>query len=76
MAEEIKQEPQLIKKSNWEYELVEGGDVWIDRKGLQIKIIDTGEGIVVDIWPKCENAESSISGAWASFEEGEYEGDE
>jgi len=73
MPKIIEQEPQLVKKSNFEYELVDNGDVWVSAKNLDIKIVDTGDGVSVDIYPKGEGDKDeygSIASAWALFTEG------
>jgi len=57
MPKIIEQEPQLVKKSNFEYELVDNGDVWVSAKNLDIKIVDTGDGVSVLI----ETLESSAT---------------
>lgn len=63
---------QLSKDSNFEYRLVEKGDIWIRVRNLDIKIVDTGEGVSVDIYP-IKSLDESIAGTWATFAEAENE---
>jgi hypothetical protein len=64
---------QLTKDSNFEYQLIEKGDVWIRVRNLDVKIVDTGEGVSVDIYP-INSLDDAIAGAWATFSEAENDG--
>ncbi len=62
--------PKILKEGD-ALELEHGGRCIVEVRGAQVHIVDTGEGVVVDIWPCDEqgSADEPVASTWAAFNE-------
>lgn len=58
-----------------DYVLTEGA-AWVSAKGFSIRIIETDEGVVVDIYKRGEEMDSAIASTYAFDQELEDDFDE
>jgi hypothetical protein len=57
-----------------DYDLVAPHErVWIGVKGISVCIVDTGEGVVVDLFANGREYDGSIASTYASYNEAEVE---
>lgn len=61
-----------IELIDQDYELIDGG-AWIETKGFTIRILDTDEGVVVDIYKAGREMDSPIASTYAFTHELETE---